>query len=44
MRRTIEDYGQQEYDATAYYEKWVRAMRNLVIKQQILSASDKASI
>lgn len=40
MRRVIEDYGQQEYDRTTYYEKWVRAMRNLVVEQQIVSAAE----
>jgi Nitrile hydratase beta subunit len=37
MRRVIEDYGQQAYDATTYYEKWVRAMRNLLVEQEVLS-------
>ena len=23
MRRVIEEYGQQEYDATTYYQKWI---------------------
>jgi Nitrile hydratase beta subunit len=38
MRRVIEDYGQQAYDNTTYYEKWVRALRNLMVEQQVLSA------
>jgi hypothetical protein len=40
MRRTIEDYGQQTYDKTTYYEKWLKALRNLVIEQQVLSADE----
>ncbi len=40
MRRTIEDYGQQAYDRTTYYEKWVRAMRNLLVEQEILSKAE----
>jgi hypothetical protein len=40
MRRTIEDYGQQAYDATTYYEKWVRAMRNLLVEQQVVTAAE----
>jgi hypothetical protein len=40
MRRAIEDYGQQEYDRTTYYEKWIRAIRNLVVEQEILSADE----
>lgn len=40
MRRVIEDYGQQQYDATAYYEKWIRAIRNLLIEQEILTKAE----
>ncbi len=40
MRRVIEDYGQQQYDATTYYEKWIRAVRNLVVEQSILTAEE----
>lgn len=40
MRRAIEDYGQQEYDRTTYYEKWIRAIRNLVVEQEVVSAEE----
>jgi Nitrile hydratase beta subunit len=40
MRRVIEDYGQQEYDRTTYYEKWIRAARNLVVEQGILTREE----
>jgi hypothetical protein len=40
MRRVIEDYGQQEYDRTTYYEKWIRAIRNLLVEQEVLSAEE----
>ena len=40
MRRVIEDYGQQTYDKTEYYEKWVRAMRNLLVEQEVLSKAE----
>jgi hypothetical protein len=40
MRRVIEDYGQQEYDRTTYYEKWIRAIRNLVVEQEVLSPDE----
>ena len=40
MRRTIEDYGQQTYDKTEYYEKWMRAMRNLLVEQEVLSKAE----
>lgn len=40
MRRVIEDYGQQEYDRTTYYEKWIRAVRNLMVEQEILTREE----
>jgi Nitrile hydratase beta subunit len=40
MRRVIEDYGQQQYDRTNYYEKWIRAVRDLVVEQGILTRED----
>jgi hypothetical protein len=40
MRRVIEDYGQQEYDRTTYYEKWIRAVRNLVVEQELLTREE----
>lgn len=40
MRRVIEDYGQQQYDRTTYYEKWIRAIRNLVVEQEILTKAE----
>ena len=40
MRRVIEDYGQQQYDRTTYYEKWIRAVRNLVVEQGILTREE----
>lgn len=43
MRRVIEDYGEQQYDATTYYEKWARAIRNLVIEQEIITTSELAA-
>jgi hypothetical protein len=40
MRRVIEDYGQQTYDQIGYYDKWVRALRNLMVEQDILSKDE----
>jgi hypothetical protein len=39
-RRVIEDYGQQTYDRTTYYEKWIRAIRNLLVEQGIVSREE----
>jgi len=40
MRRVIEDYGQQQYDRTTYYEKWIRAVRNLIVEQAVVSREE----
>lgn len=40
MRRVIEDYGQQQYDATTYYQKWIRAIRNLLVEQEMLNRAE----
>jgi hypothetical protein len=40
LRRVIEDYGQQQYDSTAYYEKWIRAIRNLLVEQEVLTRAE----
>ena len=40
MRRVIEDYGQQEYDATTYYQKWIRAVHNLLVEQEIITEAE----
>jgi hypothetical protein len=40
MRRVIEDYGQQEYDRTTYYEKWIRAVRNLIVEQEVVTREE----
>ncbi len=43
MRRVIESYGEQQYDATTYYEKWCRALRNLLVEQGIISREELAT-
>lgn len=40
MRRVIEDYGQQCYDRTEYYEKWVRAIRTLLVEQEVVTRAE----
>jgi hypothetical protein len=39
-RRMIESYGEQEYDRTTYYEKWIRAIRNLIVEQEIVTREE----
>ena len=40
LRRVIESYSQQDYDRIEYYEKWIRAVRNLIVEQEIVSAKE----
>ncbi len=40
MRRVIESYGEQQYDATEYYEKWIRAIRNLIVEQELVTRAE----
>ncbi|MBU2531489.1 MAG: nitrile hydratase subunit beta [Alphaproteobacteria bacterium] len=42
MRRVIESYGEQQYDNTTYYEKWCRALRNLLVEQDVVSQEELA--
>ena len=39
-RRMIESYGEQEYDRTTYYEKWLRSVRNLLVEQDVLTRQE----
>jgi hypothetical protein len=39
-RRMIESYAEQEYDRITYYEKWIRAVRNLLVEQQVLTREE----
>ncbi len=39
-RRMIETYGEQEYDRTTYYEKWIRSVRNLLVEQEVLTRDE----
>jgi len=40
LRRAIESYRQQDYDSLTYYERWLRAIRELVVEQDILSEDE----
>lgn len=39
-RRMIESYGELEYDRITYYEKWIRAIRNLLVEQNVLTRDE----
>jgi hypothetical protein len=40
MRRAIESNTEEDYRSMLYYDKWIRAVRDLVIEQQLLSAKE----
>ena len=40
LRRVIEGYAEQEYDALPYYDKWIRAIRNLMIEQEVVEKAE----
>jgi hypothetical protein len=39
-RRMIESYAEQEYDRITYYEKWIRAIRDLLVEQEVLTKDE----
>ncbi len=39
-RRTIESLTPEFYDGSAYYEKWVHAMRSLLIEKGVLTEAE----
>jgi nitrile hydratase len=40
MRRAIESNTEEDYKTMLYYDKWIRAVRDLVIEQQLLTAQE----
>ena len=40
LRRAIETYGRMDYDTMTYYERWLGAIRKLVVEQDILSEAE----
>ena len=40
MRRAIESNTAEDYKSMLYYDKWIRAVRDLVIEQQLLTAKE----
>jgi len=39
MRRAIENYSRLEYEGLPYYDRWIKAVRQLLVEQGILSDS-----
>lgn len=42
LRRMIETYAEQEYDGVPYYDRWIRAIKNLLVEQEVLGAEEIA--
>ena len=40
LRRAVEDYSQSDYDGLGYYDRWARAIRNLLVEQEVLTADE----
>lgn len=40
MRRAIESNTEEDYRNLGYYDKWIRAVRDLVIEQQVLTRDE----
>lgn len=40
MRRAIESNTEEDYKSMLYYDKWIRAVRDLVIEQQLITAQE----
>jgi nitrile hydratase len=40
MRRAIESNTEEDYRNLGYYDKWIRAVRDLVIEQHVLSRDE----
>ncbi len=43
LRRAIETYTQQDYDTLSYYERWLGAVRKLVVEQDIVTDDEIAA-
>ena len=40
LRRAVEEYSAQEYDGTAYYDRWIKAIRELLLEQEVIGADE----
>ena len=40
LRRAVEEYSAQEYDGTAYYDRWIKAIRELLLEQEVIGAEE----
>lgn len=40
LRRAVEAYNEQDYDSLTYYERWLGAIKVLLIEQQVLGEEE----
>jgi hypothetical protein len=40
VRRVVEGYAAQEYDDTPYYDRWIKAVRDLLIEQEVIDSDE----
>jgi len=40
LRRAIEEFSQADYDHLPYYDRWLQALTNLLVEQQVLSRTE----
>lgn len=40
LRRMVEEYSQGDYDNLGYYDRWIGAIRNLLVEQEVLGADE----
>ncbi len=40
LRRAIEMYGEEDYESYTYYERWMGAIKRLLVEQEVLSEQE----
>lgn len=40
LRRVVESFSAAEYDGTAYYDRWITAIRTLLVEQAVLDDAE----
>jgi len=40
LRRAIEEFSQADYDHLPYYDRWLQALTNLLVEQQVLDRAE----
>jgi hypothetical protein len=40
LRRVLEGYSPTEYESLSYYDRWIKAVRILLVEQQVLSEAE----